>query len=99
MSVQFPTHFVSQVADFYITLRELHQRDPEQELQGSAITVYNSLLEDAKAILRHDPLISALPEVITANNIEEPVYPRVADTLVVVGQIWSALGTGRRLPS
>jgi hypothetical protein len=36
--------------------------------------------------------------IITAENIEDEIYPRVADTLVVISQIWSAIGTGKRLP-
>jgi hypothetical protein len=67
------------------------------ELQGSAIFAYNQILMDAKSMLHDHPLIQSLPEVITADNFDEPVYPRVADTLVVVSQIWSALGTGRPL--
>ena len=59
---------------------------------------YNQIIEDARVLLKHDPMIQALPEVVTAENIENEIYPRVADTLVVVSQIWSAMGTGRRLP-
>jgi hypothetical protein len=44
-------------------------------------------------------MIQSLPEIITAENIENEMYPRVADTLVVISQIWSSLGTGRGLPS
>jgi hypothetical protein len=79
-------------------LKELHQRDPEQELQGAALIPYIQILEDAKAMMKHDPMIQSLPEIITTENIEEQIFPRVADTLVVVSQIWSAIGTGRRLP-
>ena len=95
--IQYPWQFVSSVRDFYGALRELHLKDPEQELQGSAIFAYNQILMDAKAMLHEHPLIQSLPEVITADNFEEPVYPRVADTLIVVSQIWSALATGRPL--
>lgn len=95
--IQYSWQFVNSVRDFYGTLRELHLKDPEQELQGSAIFAYNQILMDAKVMLHDHPLIQSLPEVITAYNIEEPVYPRVADTLIVVSQIWSALGTGRPL--
>ena len=95
--MQFSHIFVNSVSDFYIVLKELHQKDPEQELRGAAIIPYNQILEGAKELLKHDPMIQALPEVVTAENIENEIYPRVADTLVVVSQIWSALGTGRRL--
>ena len=84
--------------DFYKVLKELHQRDPEQELQGAALIPYIKILEDAKAMLKHDSMIQALPEILTTENIDEQIFPRVADTLVVVSQIWSAIGTGRRLP-
>jgi hypothetical protein len=96
--MQFSHVFVNSVSDFYIALKELHQKDPEQELRGAAIVPYNQIIEDAKVLLKHDPMIQALPEVVTAENIENEIYPRVADTLVVVSQIWSAMGTGRRLP-
>ena len=79
-------------------MKELHQKDPEQELQGAALIPYVQILDDAKSILKHDPMIQSLPEIITAANIEDEIYPRVADTLVVVSQIWSAIGTGKRLP-
>jgi len=90
--------FVNSVYDFYKVLKELHQKDPEQELQGAALIPYVQILDDAKSILKHDPMIQSLPEIITAENIENEIYPRVADTLVVVSQIWSAIGTGKRLP-
>ena len=90
--------FVNSVYDFYKVLKELHQKDPEQELQGAALIPYVQILEDVKAIMKHDPMIQALPEIITAENIEDKIYPRVADTLVVISQIWSAIGTGKRLP-
>ncbi len=96
--IQHPIMFVSTVYDFYTVLKELHQKDPEQELQGAAIVPYNQILVDAKLMMPEDPMIQALPEVITAENIENEIYPRVADTLVVVSQIWSAIGTGKRLP-
>ena len=96
---QLPHEFVNSVFNFYVVLRELHQRDPEQELQGAALVPYNQILDDAKAMLRHNPMIEGLPEVITASNFEEPIYPRVADSLVVISQIWSAIGTGLKLPS
>jgi hypothetical protein len=95
---QYSQFFVNSISDFYIVLKELHQKDPEQELRGAAIVSYNQIIEDAKVLLKHDPMIQALPEVVTAENIENEIYPRVADTLVVVSQIWSAMGTGRRLP-
>ncbi len=90
--------FVNSVYDFYKVLKELHQKDPEQELQGAALIPYVQILDDAKSILKHHPMIQSLPEIITAANIEDEIYPRVADTLVVVSQIWSAIGTGKRLP-
>jgi hypothetical protein len=96
--IQQPIAFANSVYDFYKVLKELHQKDPEQELQGAALVPYNQILEDAKLMLSHDPMIQALPEVITTENIEEKLFPRVADTLVVVSQIWSALGTGKHLP-
>ena len=96
--IQYPMLFVNSVYDFYSVLKELHQRDPEQELQGAAIVPYNQILIDAKLMMPDDTMIQALPEVITAENIENEIYPRVADTLVVISQIWSAIGTGKRLP-
>jgi len=96
--MHFSHVFTNSVLDFYMVLKELHQKDPEQELRGAAIISYNQIIEVAKELLQHDPTIQALPEVVTAENIENEIYPRVADTLVVVSQIWSAMGTGRRLP-
>jgi phytoene/squalene synthetase len=96
--IQYPWEFVNAVRDFYLVLRELHQKDQEQEIQGAAIVTYNQILEDAKAMLSGNPMIQAFPEVITSENIENEIYPRVADTMIVISQIWSALGTGRSLP-
>ncbi len=95
---QYPHEFVNSIYDFYLVLSELHNRDPEQELQGAALVPYNLILADAKIMLKHDEMIQLLPEIVTADNIENEIYPRVADTLVVISQIWSSLGTGRRLP-
>jgi hypothetical protein len=96
--IQHPWTFVNSVRDFYLVLRELHQKDPEQEIQGAAIIAYNKILEDAKAIMKGNELIASLPEIITAENIENEMYPRVSDSMIVISQIWSALGTGRTLP-
>ena len=95
---QLPAEFVNSIYDFYKVLKELHQKDPEQELQGAALIPYIQILEDAKIMLQHDSMIQSLPEIITTENIDARIYPRVADTLVVVSQIWSAIGTGRHLP-
>ncbi len=95
---QLPVTFVNSVYDFYKVLKELHQKDPEQELQGAALIPYIHILEDAKVMMIHDPMIQSLPEIVTTENIDEKIYPRVADTLVVVSQIWSAIGTGKHLP-
>jgi hypothetical protein len=95
---QYPHEFVNSVYDFYSVLKELYAKDVEQELRGAAIIPYNQIIEDAKIMLRNDPMIQSLPEVVTADNIENEIYPRVADTLVVISQIWSAIGTGKRLP-
>ena len=95
---QFSVAFTNSVYDFYKVLKELHQNDPEQELQGAALIPYIQILEDAKSMMKHDPMVQSLPEIVTTDNIDEIFYPRVADTLVVVSQIWSALGTGKRLP-
>lgn len=95
---QLPADFVNSIYDFYKVLKELHQKDPEQELQGAALIPYIQILEDAKTMLKHDSMIQSLPEIITTENIDERIYPRVADTLVVISQIWSAIGTGRHLP-
>ncbi len=95
---QLPISFANSVFDFYKVLKELHQRDPEQELQGAALIPYIKILEDAKVMMRHDSMIQALPEILTTENIDEQIFPRVADTLVVISQIWSAIGTGRPLP-
>ena len=94
---QYPFIFVDSVHQFYHVLKELHQRDPEQELQGAALIPYIKIIEDAKIMPKSDEMIQALPEIVTAENIEDRVYPRVADSLVVISQIWAALGTGKRL--
>ncbi len=94
---QYPLAYVNSVKDFYRVLQEIHQKDSEQEIQGAAIVTYNHILEDAKAMLRGNPMIQALPEVITAESIENEIYPRVSDTMIVISQIWSALGTGKQL--
>mgnify|MGYP000137198576 CR=1 FL=1 len=50
--IQYPWTYVNSVRDFYLVLRELHQKDPEQEIQGAAVIAYNKILEDAKAIMK-----------------------------------------------
>jgi hypothetical protein len=95
--MQYPFEFVNSVFDFYKTLGQLYERDPDQELQGSAIHAYNQIISDAKILFSHNEYIQTLPEVINVQNIENILYPRVADTMVVISQIWSALGTGKSL--
>jgi hypothetical protein len=95
--MQYPFEFSNSVFDFYKTLSQLYDRDPEQELHGSAIHAYNQIISDAKIMLNHNEYIQTLPEIITVQNIENQLYPRVADTMIVISQIWSALGTGKSL--
>lgn len=89
--------FVNEIQDFYKTLQELYARDIEQELTGGALEVYKNILAEARDMNLEFDLVSRILECIDLEGYSDGQYPRVADVMVVVKNLWSKLGTGRIL--
>lgn len=89
--------FVNEIQDFYKTLQELYARDIEQELTGGALEVYKNILAEAREMKLEVDLVEKILENIDLQGYSGGQYPRVADVMVVVKNLWSKLGTGRVL--
>lgn len=74
------------------SMRDLVQRDPEQEVQGIAIPVLSASLEAIKEARPEDPVVQSLVELFSADYIGSGESVRAADVLVVVDQLDAALG-------
>jgi hypothetical protein len=74
------------------TLKTLHDRDPEQEVQGIALPVLDALIEGTRGFLSDDPVVAAVAGIISPQTIAEGEPIRAADALLVAEQLSAALG-------
>lgn len=74
------------------SLKTLVARDPEQEVTGFALPVFDAVVETVRAALPNDPVVEAVRGVISPEQIElgEPI--RAADALLVAEQLDAAIG-------
>jgi hypothetical protein len=70
----------------------LVQRDPEQEVQGDGLVVADAAISAVKAALPDDPVVAAMPDLISADRIGSGEGLRAADLLVVAEQLSAAIG-------
>ncbi len=88
----FPYKAKERVVSLITTLEPIVNRDPEQEIQGIAVPVFESLLDELKDTLEDDPVVGS---VVTVYENEffgngEPV--RAVDALLVARHIDAAIG-------
>src|SRR5438270_9899747 len=79
-------------------LRRLVERDPEQEVLGMALPVIDAVLAYARSVLPGDPVVGAVGEVISADNIGLGEPMRAAELLLVASQLREAVYAYRPLP-
>jgi CRISPR/Cas system-associated protein Cas7 (RAMP superfamily) len=74
-------------------LETLHTRDPEQEVQGMAVPVFDAVIEAVKDdIGRNNPVVAAVAGVISAETIEAGEAIRAADALLVAKMLDAEIG-------
>lgn len=74
------------------SLRTLVARDPEQEVTGFALPVFDAVVETVRAVKPNDAVVEAVRGAISPEQIAlgEPI--RAADALLVAEQLDAALG-------
>jgi hypothetical protein len=70
----------------------LIRRDPEQEVQGEALTVAAATISAVKAALPDDPVVAATPDLFSPERIGDDEPLRAADLLVIAKQLGATIG-------
>ncbi len=81
------------VDDLQGVLKQMHDRDPEQEVTGMAVPVLDACVAAIKGHLSpDDPVLASIRDVISSESVltGEPV--RAADALLVVTALKARLG-------
>lgn len=89
---EYPYEAKRRIDALVSSLRTLHQRDPEQEVQGIALPVLAAALADIQASLPSDPVVMALVDLFSADFIGAGEPVRAADMLVIAEQLDAAIG-------
>lgn len=83
---------LDQMRQLHSDLRALAERDPEQEVRGTAELTLSSILSEARASLpTESTLRDQIVDLISPESIEAGEPVRVVDALIVVGQILAVL--------
>ena len=77
----------------YRDLKQIVERDPEQEVQGIALPVLDACLSAIRSVAADDPVLSTVQDVISAETIANGDPVRAVDALVVVGQVIAVIGS------
>lgn len=90
-SREFPYEAKRRVVALIETLEPMVKRDPEQEIRGVAVPVFEAALDVLKSALPHDPVVAAVVGAY-AHEIETGEPVRAVDALLVARQIDAAIG-------
>jgi hypothetical protein len=71
-------------------LERIVQRDPEQEVQGMAIPVLDAVISTAKEMLKGNPVVDAVADVISVEAFDGADAIRAVDALHVVAALYEA---------
>ncbi len=77
------------------SLRQIVERDPEQEVRGIAIPVLDAALGMVREALGDNSVVNAVGDVISVDTIEAGEPLRASDILLVVDMFLGALPTPR----
>lgn len=81
------------VDDLYNVLKQMHDRDPEQEVTGMAVPVLDASIA---AIREHlapdDPVLASIRDVISSESVMSGDPVRAVDALLVVTALKARLG-------
>ncbi|RDI21707.1 hypothetical protein [Lentzea flaviverrucosa] len=91
-SGRYPYEEKRKISALVRSLSALVEKDPEQEVTGFALPVFDAVVEAVRAALPNDPVVEAVRGVISPEQIElgEPI--RAADALLVAEQLDAAIG-------
>jgi Asp/Glu/hydantoin racemase len=92
MSENYPYDAKRRVTALIDSLKVLIAKDPEQEVQGIALSVVDAAVESIKAVCPDDPVVAAVSEIFSADLIGAGEAVRAADLLVVAQQLDAAVG-------
>jgi hypothetical protein len=83
---------LDQIRQLHSDLRFLVEKDPEQEVQGTTVLTLSAVLEEAQSSLPVDSTLGdQIFALISPESIEAREPIRVADLLLVVGQLLAVL--------
>lgn len=88
----YPIDAKRQIVALVVTLKPLVQRDPEQEVQGIALPVLDAVIEAVRDVMPHNPVVQAVRDVLSPEQIASGEPVRAADALLVAEQLNAALG-------
>ena len=93
MADSYPYEAKHKIVALVETLETLTKRDPEQEVQGIALPVLGAVFEAMRTALPGDPVVEAVRDIVSPEQIAygEPV--RAADALLVAKQLDAAIGS------
>lgn len=74
------------------TLRELVDRDPDQEARGIAVPALDAVIDEAKAFVEDDRVLQRIASVVSPAALADGEPVRAADALVVVSILSSRVG-------
>lgn len=92
MSEDYPYDAKARVSALIDSLKILIAKDPEQEVQGIALSVVDAAIGSIKAARPDDPVVAAVSEIFSADLIGAGEPVRAADLLVVAQQLDAAVG-------
>ena len=73
-------------------LRQISDRDPEQEIQGRAVSVLDAVISEAKKLLPDHAILTAFEELISPGAIERAeAAPRVVDVRAALAPVLAAV--------
>lgn len=83
------------------SLQKSVDKDPEQEVQGSAVRVVDAVIAESRKLIPNHPVIRALPDLISPAAVEDGAPLRAADLLLILIPLHEALSRehDRRKPA
>lgn len=93
LNVGYPDKAKDRVVALIEALETIIKKDPEQEVQGMALPVFDAVLEAIKDdIGRDNPVVAAVAGIISPDTIAGGMPIRAADALLVAKMLDAELG-------
>jgi hypothetical protein len=92
MTDSYPYKAKHKIVALVETLESLTKRDPEQEVQGIALPVLGAVFEAVRTALPDDPVVEAVRDIVSPEQVASGEPVRAADALLVAKQLDAAIG-------